>query len=119
MVKGLLTALVAVAIFSVSWLWAGNEDVIGEWDCEVYVDMTYPFTLTMQEEDGALTGTTSNDQGSLPIVEPTYDQGKLTFKLNTPDYGMIDFAANVVDGKISGTLEGYSFQGQLSCDRPE
>lgn len=111
--------ILLLALLSLGVCLAGNEEVLGTWDCEAYVDTTYPFKLILQEENGRLTGSVSGGEGSLPIEETKYEAGVLTFKLDYADVGMIDFSAKVSDGKISGTLENYSFQGQLSCTRPK
>lgn len=114
-----LVMILAVAMLCSGLAVAGNDEVVGSWDCEAYVDTSYPFTLTLQEEDGKLTGSVAGGQGSMPIEEPNYEEGTLTFKLDYPETGMIDFSARVADGKISGSLGNYSFQGQLSCTRPK
>jgi len=108
----LIGLLIAVSLV----LHAGNEKVVGEWKCEAYVDMSYPFTLTIQEEAGKLAGAISGDQGTTQLENVSYQEDKLKFQFNYPEAGgLVDFEAKVEDKKIDGTLGNDMFMGDFSC----
>ncbi len=111
-----VVVVLSIFVITVLTLSAGNEKVVGEWDCEAYVDMSYPFTLNFTEEGGKLNGTITGDAGITPLESISYTEGKLKFQFDyPPGGGLIDFEANVEEKSIEGTLGNDMFMGDFSC----
>jgi hypothetical protein len=105
-----------VLSFWVMPLSAGNEDVLGEWDCEAVVDMTYPFILSFAEKEGKLAGSIIGDNGTTQLESVSYSDGTLKFQFDYPPAGgLIDFESKVKGKSIEGTLSNYMFMGDFSC----
>jgi hypothetical protein len=109
----LLTVTIASPLF------AGSKVLLGTWDCEVYVDMSYPFQLTFEEEDGNLSGKSSRDGGETDLVSIKLEAEKLTFQIDSPEVGLIDFDAKVSAEKLTGTAGNEMFVGDLTCKKTE
>lgn len=116
MLKKLMMLSILALFFCAGF--AGNEAVLGDWDCKAYVDMTYPFVMTLEEGENGLSGIAKSNQGSMPLDQVAFEEDALTFKLSHPDAGIIDFKTKVIEDTIEGTLGNYSFQGTLKCARP-
>ena len=111
----LFILLMTVAIGSP--LIAGNKALLGAWDCEVYVDMSYPFELSFEEVDGKLSGKSSRDGGSTDLISVKLEAEKLTFKIDSPEVGVIDFDVKVSEAKLTGTAGNEMFVGDLNCKK--
>lgn len=111
-----ITMLLLMLVLSSLTLTAGNEAVVGKWDCEAYVDMSYPFVLSLTEEAGKLAGMLIGDQGDIPLQSVSYEDTKLKFQFDYPEAGgLIDFEADVKEKSIEGTLGNDMFMGDFSC----
>ena len=100
-------------------LFAGSKVLLGTWDCEVYVDMSYPFQLTFEEVDGNLSGKSSRDGGETDVISIKLEAEKLTFQIDSPEVGLIDFNAKVSEAKLTGTAGNEMFVGDLTCKKTE
>jgi hypothetical protein len=109
-----------ILLFSIvvsSQAFAGNEAVLGSWDCEVYVDMSYPFELAFKEVDGNLSGKSSRDGGEADLISVKLEAEKLTFQIDSPEVGVIDFDVKVSEAKLTGTAGNDMFVGDLTCKK--
>ncbi|UCF36769.1 MAG: hypothetical protein JSU96_18465 [Acidobacteriota bacterium] len=111
--------LLLVFTFAAATLMAGNDEVVGKWDCEAVVDMTYPFELSLTEAEGKLTGSTASDMGSSELTQAAFSEGTLTFQIDSPEVGIIDFEAKLVDAVLDGSVGNSMFEGSLTCKRKE
>ena len=75
-----------LSIISISTLvlYAGDVKVVGDWDCEAYVDMSYPFARNITEKEGKLSGMIVGDEGNLDLQAVSYKEGKLKFQFEYP-----------------------------------
>lgn len=111
--------VICVLVLTCGVLAAANADVVGKWDCEAVVDMTYPFELGLSEAEGKLTGYTASDMGSLDLSQASYEEGTLKFQIDSPEVGVIDFEAKIVESSLKGSLSNSMFEGSLTCKRKE
>lgn len=114
------TTMLFILLFSIavsSPLLAGSEAVLGKWDCEVYVDMSYPFELAFEEMDGKLSGKSSRDGERTALMSVELEAERLTFKIDSPEVGVIDFEAKVSEAKLTGTAGNDMFVGDLTCKK--
>lgn len=115
----ILMPVVLVFCCTTAFMLADNSEVLGDWSCEAVVDMTYPFKLSLSDQDGNLTGYTASDQGSLELESASYVEGVLKFQIDSPEVGVIDFEAKHAESALEGTVGNDMFQGSLSCKRSE
>ncbi len=115
--KTTILFILLVSVVAGSPLFAGNNALLGPWDCEVYVDMSYPFLLTFEEVDGNLAGKTSRDGGETDLISIKFEAEKLTFQIDSPEVGMIDFDIKVSEEKLTGTAGNDMFVGDLTCKK--
>jgi hypothetical protein len=113
-----IVILVALVLIPLS-LSAGADKVLGKWDCEAVVDMTYPFIMTLEKSGEELTGRMSGDSGSLDLESVSYKEGTLKFQINHPDGGLIDFEGKPGESGIEGTLGNEMFVGDFACEPVE
>ena len=82
-------------------------DVTGKWDftSKSSYGETYELILVLQEQDGKLTGTLGNWDGSIPLEKVTLEGDKLTFDVYIS--GVTYTAELAVSGKeMTGSYEG-------------
>lgn len=115
MKRATILLILLSSVYMSSSLFGGNENLLRVWDCEVYVDMSYPFLLTFEEVSGNLIGKASRDGGSTDLTSIKFQSEKLTFQVNSPEVGLIDFDIKVQEKELKGTAGNSMFIGDVSC----
>ena len=115
MKRAMILLILLSSISMSSPLLAENENLLGVWDCEVYVDMSYPFLLIFEEVSGNLTGKASRDGGSTDLTSIKFQSERLTFQVNSPEVGLIDFDIKVKEEELKGTAGNSMFVGDVTC----
>jgi hypothetical protein len=90
---------------------AGNADVVGAWRLEGADGQGRPHSAVLyikEEPGGGLTGHWNMRAGSIELHEVRYEEGRLSFWFNT------DTSQTLVKLSFSATVEGNTFQGQLT-----
>ena len=109
------TMMMAIILLTCSFFGFAASPASGTWDCIASVDQEYPFTLTITEKDGALTGITESPSGEAgPVENVKLENGVLSFTMDTASAGMIEFEAKLDGDTLKGTLESWDFGGEFS-----
>jgi hypothetical protein len=118
-VKKIAILFCGILLFTTLSMAAENDGVLGDWDCEAVVDMTYPFTMNLSESDNELAGRMGSEAGELDLASVSYEEEKLKFQIDYPGVGTIDWEGKLVDAKLTGTLGNDMFVGDFTCKRQE
>ena len=90
---------------------AAGDPLSGDWDAAADAQGTsIPFKLTLKLEGDKVTGSSTSDQGTVPLSKGTWTANKLSFSLDTPN-GAIGMTATIKDGKLVGE---FDFAGQMT-----
>jgi hypothetical protein len=105
-----------VILFLAPFAAAGTADVVGSWDCEMYVEanaQTYPFKLEISDVNGSLEGSASSDMGMVVLESLKYEDSQLTFEIYLAEAGTIKFDLKISGKELAGTGGNYDFTGQV------
>jgi len=100
------TFLLAVAILNLAAA-QGKEPkpgpLTGTWECVAHSSAQgdLEFTLKLEQNNEAVTGTLVNSSGEFPITSGSYKNGVLEFHLEAPD-GHYVATAKLLHGQLSG-----------------
>jgi len=80
---------------------------LGEWEYSVVTpDYTYKGIMTIQEEDGILTGSIASEGTEIELNDVAIEGGQLTFTMNVQGFPC----------SVKGTFEGDSFTGEVAVE---
>ncbi len=65
---------------------------------------TYKFDLMIKSDNGALTGTAANADGTIPLQDVAFKESELSFQLFYDPAGMITFKLKLDGNALKGTL---------------
>lgn len=115
-----MTTIPVIVVLSLTFsagLFAGTGSWPGTWDCEVYVDVSYPFLLILEEVDGNLSGKVSRNGGEAAITSVKQESEKLTFQVESAEVGVVDFEIKVAEDQLTGSAGNSAFIGDVTCKR--
>lgn len=111
---GRLFLVLGFVLASAGWVAAAERPIVGRWDCVA----TMPgggetkWTLTVQEQDGKLTGTAGSEEGDLPITDPKYENDTFSFKV-VIDSDTYEVQVRVTGARFEGSWKGGGQTGSL------
>lgn len=83
----------------------------GDWDATASVGgMDYPFSLKLVVDGDKITGSTTNQMGTVDIKTGSFSAGKITLSIETPQFNFT-LTGTIKDGKLVGEITSDQFQG--------
>jgi hypothetical protein len=101
-----LTLFLTIFLFGFALCWAGDNPVVGKWECTATDDagQTSAWTMVVKEDGGKLAGTLSGDPGEFDLVDPKLEGNAFTFKV----------VVNDATYTVQTTLDGQKLEGKYT-----